>query len=122
MTDERFDQLLREMREESGTPEQAAAACDRVWRQIGAGSLACSEFRPDFARYLDGALAESRRLLVEDHLGRCPRCRRTLSNLQGETQVVAMPKARRLQWPGWTRWAVAAGVVLTALYLGRERI
>ena len=46
MTEERFDQLLKEMREESVAPEQAAAARDRVWRQLaGSTSLACAEFR-----------------------------------------------------------------------------
>src|SRR5437762_3470502 len=126
MTDERFDELLREMREESAPPEQAAAACGRVWRQIGAASAACAEFRPDFKPYLAGELTESRRLLLDDHLGRCPDCRRALAELQGDPRVVPMPMARRYQWPSktgsWTRWAVAAGVVLTALYLGRDRI
>src|SRR5436190_529443 len=122
MTEEQFDQVLQEMRGESAPPEEAAAACDRVWRQIGGGSLACSEFRPDFARYLAGGLTESRRLLVDDHLGRCAECRRALAGLQGEPRVVAMPAARRFHWPVWTRWAVAAGIVLAAIYLERGRI
>ena len=37
--------------------------------------------------------------------------------------MVAMPTRRAAsQWPSWTRWAVAAGVVLAALYLGRDPI
>jgi hypothetical protein len=123
MTEDRFDQLLQEMREEKAPPEQAAAACERVWRQIGAASAACAEFRPDFPRYLAGELTESRRLLMDDHLGRCADCRRALAGVQSEPRVIAMPGAsRRFHWPGWTRWAVAAGVALTALYLGRGRI
>ena len=66
MTEEQFDQLLNEMREESVAPEQVAAALDRVWQQIsGSTSLACAEFRPEFDDYLAGRLTESRRLLVE---------------------------------------------------------
>jgi hypothetical protein len=64
MTEENFDQLLKEMREEHVPPEQAEAARERVWQRLeGSGSLACAEFRPDFAAYLEGGLAESRLLL-----------------------------------------------------------
>jgi hypothetical protein len=45
-----------------------------------------------------------------------------MAELKGERQVIAMPEARRRRFSGWTRWAVAAGVALAALYLGRDRI
>jgi hypothetical protein len=123
MTEERFDQLLKEMREESVAPEQAATARDRVWRQIsGATSLACAEFRPEFADYRAGSLTESRRLLIDDHLGRCAECRRDLAGTGSERLVLRMPPARRAHWSGWTRWTIAAGIAMAALYLGRERI
>src|SRR5436309_3117786 len=123
MTEERFDQLLKEMREESVAPEQAAAARDRVWRKIaGATSSACAEFRPEFADYRAGRLTESRRLLIDDHLGRCAECRRDLGGTGSERLVLTMPPARRANWSSWTRWAIAAGIAMAALYLGRERI
>ena len=141
MTEENFDQLLKEMREENVPPEQAAAARERVWQRLeGSGSLACTEFRPDFAAYLEGGLAESRLLLIEDHLARCPACRHAVAEVErgaevtvglevtggadanGKARVVAMPRRLGSQWSGWTRWAVAAGVVLAALYLGRDPI
>jgi len=122
MTEDRFDQLLQEMRQEKAPPEQAAAACERVWRQIGASSSACAEFRPDFSRYLAGELTESRRLLMDDHLGRCAECRRTLAGVQSEPKVIGLPSSGSFHWPGWTRWAVAAGVALTAVYFERGRI
>src|SRR5258708_5805938 len=120
MTEERFDRLLQEMREEAVAPEQVDAARDRVWRQLaGSTSLACAEFRPEFDDYLAGRLSESRRLLVEDHLGRCPECRRALADHGGERRVVSMPSPRSSRWSGWNRWAVAAGIALAILYLGR---
>jgi len=123
MTEERFDEILKEMREESAAPEQIAAARDRVWQQItGSTSLACAEFRPEFAQYLAGGLTDSRRLLVDDHLGRCAECRRTLTEAKGEGQVVSIAKGRRLLSYGWTRWAVAAGVILVGLYATRGKI
>jgi hypothetical protein len=123
MTEERFDQLLKEMREESAPPEQAAAARDRVWEHLaGATSRACTEFRAELSAYVAGGIAESRRLLIEDHLGRCPECRRALAGEKGERQVLSLPPAPRERWPNWTCWAVAAGAVLAVLYLGREAV
>src|SRR5712692_1753617 len=123
MTEEQFDELLKEMREENAEPEQIAAARDRVWRQItGSTSLACAEFRPEFAEYLAGRLTDSRRLLIDDHLGRCGECRRALAEVKGEGQVVSIAKGRRFLNYGWTRWAVAAGVVIVGLYAARGRI
>ncbi len=118
MTDERFDELLNEIRQESVSPEQAGAARDRVWQRLNASQL-CAAFRPEFGDYLAGGLSDARRLLMEDHLGRCPECRRELARLQGHGSVAAMPSARTPRIPGWTRWAIAAGVLLGGLYLGR---
>src|SRR5260370_8641081 len=123
MTEERFDELLREMREENVSPEQAAAAQDRVWHRIaGATPVACAEFRPDLARSISGALTESRRLLLDDHLGRCAECRRALADLKGERRVITMPQGRSSLWSGRTRLAVAAGIALMVLYLGRNKM
>jgi hypothetical protein len=123
MTEEQFDELLKEMREENAEPEQIAAARDCVWRQItGSTSLACAEFRPEFTEYLAGRLTDSRRLLIDDHLGRCGECRRALAEVKGEGQVVSIAKGRRFLNYGWTRWAVAAGVVVVGLYAARGRI
>jgi len=123
MTEERLDQLLKEMRDEGAAPEQVAAAQDRVWQKLaGSASLACAEFRPELGDYLAGQLSGSRRLLIDDHLGRCQQCRRVLAGIKGESQILAMPQPPRVWFTGWTRWAVAAGLVLAALYLGRDTI
>lgn len=123
MNEERFDELLQEMREESAPAEQVTAAQERVWQRLkGAGSAACAEIQPEFADYLAGRLTASRRLLVEDHLGRCSDCRRALAAAKGERKVVAMPQMGSARLPGWARWAAAAAVLLAALYLGRDSI
>src|SRR5262245_47775492 len=123
MTDERFDELSKEMRGESVAPEQVAAARDRVWRQIsGATSWACVEFRPEFEDYRAGRLTESRRLLIEDHLGRCAECRRVLERRGAGPRPAPAGPGPALHWSGWPRWAVAASVIVAALYLGREQI
>src|SRR5260221_1577462 len=122
MTEEQFDELLKEMREEEAPPEQVAAARDRVWGKIaGSASLACAELRPEFGAYLAGQLTESRRLLVDDHLGRCSECRNVLAGAKEERKVIPFAYARSYR-AGWTRWAIAASVVLGALYIGRDRI
>src|SRR5947207_1313147 len=123
MTEEQFDELLKEMREEAAPAEQVAAARDRVWHKIsGATSLACAELRPAFGDYLAGRLTDSRRLLIDDHIARCAECRRALAEAKGERQLVSIPRARRTFASGWTRWAVAAGVALGALYMSRDKI
>jgi hypothetical protein len=111
MTEQRFDELLKEVREES------------VWQRLkSSSSVACAELRPQFDDYLAGRLTASRRLLVDDHLGRCAECRRALAEAKGDRRVVVMPQPAGSRRPGWTRWAAAAAVVLAGLYLGRGRI
>ena len=51
-------------------------AHDRVWEKLaGPGEALCAEFQAQFRDYLDGKLDGNRRLLMEDHLSRCPKCR-----------------------------------------------
>ena len=122
MTEHQFDELLKEMREESATAEEVEAARGRVRdRLTGSTSPLCSEFRPQLGAYLENRLTDSRRLLLEDHLGRCVPCRRALAEAKGKAQVLPAP-AEGPRQRGWTRWVVAAGVVLALLYLGRDQI
>ncbi len=78
MNDERFDQLVNELRDEPVSPEAAAAASERVWKKLQIPP-ACAGFREDFPAYMAGTLTESRRLLLDDHLGRCSACRQSLA-------------------------------------------
>jgi len=123
MTEERFEKALQEMHSESASTKQVKAAQDRVWNRLAASrSLACDDFRADLADYTAGTLPEARRLLTEDHLSRCLDCRHSLAEIKGEGKVFEMPAAPSGRLPAWTRWAVAAGVVLAVLYVGRSGI
>lgn len=123
MNDEQFDQLLNEMREESASAEEVAAAKARVRERLSASasSSLCEDFQADLASYLGKGLAESRRLLLEDHLGRCTDCRRALREAQGHRPLPIAPAATS-QRPTWMRWAMAAGILIAGLYIGRDPI
>jgi hypothetical protein len=82
----------------------------------------CTEFQTQFRDYLDGRLAASRRLLIEDHLARCPQCRGRLAAEKGERNEIPMPPRSAAWWPKWGTWAVAAALLFLALYLGRDYI
>jgi len=124
MSEDRLERALEAMRNENVDPEQLAGARDRIWEKLGQpGLMACTEFEPGIRDYLAGNLAPNRRLLMEDHLSRCPRCRMQLTELTGERKVIAMPKARAFWRPRWQAWAAAAALLIgAALYLGRDRI
>ena len=123
MSEDRLEKALQAMKDEHGTPEQVADAGKRVWDRLGnPGAALCSEFRLQFREYLDGRLADNRRLLMEDHLGRCLSCRARLVEEQGEGNVVPMPARRIASWPRWGAWAAAAAIVLISAYIGRDHL
>ena len=123
MSEDRLDRALQEMKEEdvdSGTLEAAQA---RVWEKVtNADSATCAEFRQDFRAYLGNELGGSRRILVEDHLSRCPGCRARIAEMKGERPIVAMPRRSSSRWVQWGALAAAAAVLFAVLYLGRDAI
>lgn len=122
MSDDRLEKGLEALRNETASPEQLDQARARVWQKLeNHGMAACAEFQPAFREYLDGRLVDHRRLLMEDHLSRCPQCRAQLAELRGDKTVVAMPR-RHAWWPQWGKWALAAAALLIGLYLGRGRL
>src|SRR5687768_11982937 len=123
MSDDRLEKALDEMREEPVDPTTLEAARVRVWRELAsAGGGSCAEFRLDLRAYLSGALVGSRRILLDDHLSRCPACRASLAELRGPRPVVAMPQRSTSRAKRWASLAAAAAVILTAVYAGRDRI
>ncbi len=123
MSEDRLEKALEMMREEPVTAEESAAARARVWERLMASTGAvCGEFRAELGKYAEGRLGAQRRLLLEDHLARCPECRRAFAEMRGERKVVAMPERRMGFVQRYRGWAIAAGVALVALYAGRERI
>jgi hypothetical protein len=123
MSEDRLEKALQAMKSEDANPEQLADARARVWEKLeNPGMALCAEFQSQFRGYLDGQMAAKRRLLLEDHLGRCPACRARLAEEKGAANVVAMPSRHRARWPKWGTWAAAAAVLVMALYVGRDSI
>lgn len=124
MSEERLDQALEALRNEPVPTGEMAAAQERVLRKLmGQVPSLCMEFQAELPAYLRGELAENRRALMDDHLGRCAECRRIYAEAKGERKVVVLPAvAVRKPRPVWQRWALAASIGLVALYTGRDRI
>jgi hypothetical protein len=123
MSEDRLERALREMSQEAVDDAALEAARGRVWEQVAAADRGgCAEFRPDFRSYLDGTLAGSRCVLMDDHLGRCPACRTAMADLQGSRHVVAMPRRASSRWTRWGSMAAAAALALAVLYAGRDSI
>ncbi len=123
MSEDRLEQALHEMKQEHVDAGSLEAAKTRVLGTItNAAGAGCAEFRPEFRAYLSGALAGSRRVLMEDHLSRCPACRTAMADLKGDRRVIAMPTRSSGRWVKWGSLAAAAVLVLSVLYLGRDTI
>lgn len=123
MSEDRLEEALHEMKHEAVDAATLEAARGRVWDKLLTATLApCAEFRPDFRAYLDGALAGSRRVLLDDHVSRCSTCRTALAEMKGQARVIAMPQRSASRWRRWGALAAAAAVVLAVTYAGRDRI
>src|SRR5262249_5391202 len=123
MSEDRLERALEEMRQEAVDAGTIAAARDRVRDRLTSAAVAgCAEFRPDFSSYVSGALAGSRRILLEDHLSRCTACRAVLAEMKGERRVIAMPHRSHSRWPRLGMLAAAAALVLSVLYLRRDSL
>ena len=73
----------------------------------------------------EGIVVGSRRVLMDDHLSRCPACRAAVAEAKGERRVIAMPQRSSSFSRGWRRWgtlAAAAALALSVLYIGRDTI
>ena len=122
MSEDRLEKALEEMRHESADTAVIGTARARVWDALTNAAAGCAEFRPDFQAYLSGTLPATRRVLLEDHLGRCPACRATIAEMKGERRVIPMPQRTPSRWRRWGSLAAAAAIVLSALYLGRDTL
>ena len=123
MAEDRLEQALQEMKAEDVDLRAIEAARARVWENMtNVSSATCAEFRQDFPAYLRKELSDNRRLLVEDHLSRCPGCRARIAEMKGERTVIAMPQRSSSRWMRWGGLAAAAALLLGVLYLGRGPI
>jgi FecR-like protein len=122
MSEDRLEKALQQMTDEHVDTATIEGARARVWEKMTNASATCVEFRQDFRSYLAKELGDNRRLLVEDHLGRCPSCRATIAEMKGERTVVAMPQRSSSRWMRWGGMAAAAALLLAVVYLGRDAI
>src|SRR5688572_13154002 len=123
MSEDRLERALNEMRAEGVDAGQIETARARVWEKVAnAGSAVCAEFRPEFRAYLGNELGASRRLLVQDHLSRCPSCRTLIAEMKGERTVTAMPVRSSSRWVRRGMLAAAAGLLFAVVYVGRDTI
>jgi len=123
MSEDRLERALQEMKHEDVDAGTLEAARARVWGSMtNAVSATCAEFRPDFPAYLRNELGDSRRILLEDHLSRCPGCRTRIAEIKGERTIVAMPVRSSSRWMQWGALGAAAALLLSVVYLGREAI
>jgi ferric-dicitrate binding protein FerR (iron transport regulator) len=122
MSEDRLEKALLEMKAENVDAATLQAARARVWKNVTNASVTCAEFRQDFHAYLGNELGDSRRILLEDHLSRCPGCRTRIAEMKGERRIVAMPVRSSSRWMRWGALAAAAALLLAVLYLGRDTI
>lgn len=122
MSEDRLDRALQEMNEEDVDAGTLEAARARVWGNLTHAGATCAEFRQDFRAYLRKELGDSRRILVEDHLSRCPGCRAQIADMKGERPIVAMPVRSSTRWVRWGSLAAAAALLFATLYLGLDAI
>jgi hypothetical protein len=122
MSDQKFDRLLSEIRNEHVDEQVISRASERVWSSITSTPTAdlsvhtlrsCEDFQALIPGYLDKNLPEARRLLFEDHVHQCVACRHTVEQARsGELQPVwQMAKTAPRGFPVW-RWALGASSVL----------
>src|SRR5262245_29287733 len=123
MSEDRLERALQEMKAEDVDAVTIEAVRERVWENVtNAAGAVCAEFRQDFPAYLGKALGTGRRLLVEDHLSRCPSCRTRIAEMKGERTVVAMPVRPSSRWVRGGMLAAAAALFLAVVYVGRDTI
>jgi hypothetical protein len=123
MSDDRLERALHDMRMEDADAGTIDAARARVWENLtNTASALCAEFRQDFRAYLSKELGASRRVLVEDHLSRCPSCRARLAEIKGERNVIAMPTRSTSRRVRWGTLAAAAALLIGIVYIGRDSI
>jgi hypothetical protein len=123
MSEDRLERALEEIRHEAVNDRTLEAARARVWNELtGVAGSSCAEFRPDFSAYLNGELAGSRRVLMDDHLSRCATCRASMAELRGERRVMPMPQRASSRWTRWGALAAAAALVVAIGYAARGSI
>ena len=135
--DDLLDEAVAAVRDEPVDPETQRAAVERVGRRLAAAAASgtgdehhirgCEGFRALLPAWRAGALAEPRRILLEDHLRECVPCRRAARDLgrgageaarTGAARTGDTRRFRPVALAAGLAAAVAAGAVLWLLFGG----
>ena len=124
MTNEKFERLLSEIRNEPVDDKVVAQAGERVYQSIAGTSAvsdfaahtlrSCDDFQALIPGYLGKQLARPRAFLFEDHVHACVACRHALEHARdGEPQRVLRLETKRPRSMAWG-WAMGAAAVFAA--------
>ena len=123
MTNDKFDRMLSQIRNERVDDNVVERAGDRVLNSLVGSSSAdlsthrlrsCDDFQALIPEYLRRQLPKARALLFEDHIHACVACRHAMERARdGESQTVLRPGIRRRRSPilGWAMAATAAAAI-----------
>jgi hypothetical protein len=131
--DQILDQALSEINQSEMDPRTEKAAAGRVWDRVRemiaklpAGSddqrqiRDCSDFQALIPAYLRDGLSEAKALLLEDHVGECLPCRRTLKKARSSKRGGAgLPQTPlKSGWLSSAAWKVAAAAAVFLALIG----
>jgi len=123
MSEDRLEKALAAIKNETIDNSQVEKAGVLVMEKLKQpGAVLCSEFQLQFNDYLEEKLSSGRKLLMEDHLGRCTSCRARLAELKGESRAIPFSSRKAVRWPRWGTWAAAAALVFGILYMARDNV
>jgi hypothetical protein len=115
-----LNQAIESARRDRPPAESLNRSIDRVRQSLEGGDgalLGCSDFQGLMPDFLEGAMKPARRLLMEDHIGRCARCRRRMQAIAaGESKPFERPSPK-IERPRRRRWAVIAAAALLGAVL-----
>jgi FecR protein/Protein of unknown function (DUF3352)/Putative zinc-finger len=131
MTNDNFDRLLSDIRNEKVDDRVVAQAGERTWKSITASApttdlsahtlRSCNDFQALIPAYLEKQLAPARAMLFQDHMHACVACRHALEHARtGQTQVEAQkvwriePRRARSSSSMALGWAMGAAAVFAA--------
>jgi hypothetical protein len=128
-----LERALAAMQAGEAPAEQVSRATQQVWHRLlstvptAAAPLperlrGCADFRAAMPLLVAGTLAESKRMLLEDHVSSCADCRKALDARRGNLRQFAPAARQRSGVMPFVPWAVAAALTLTAGYLSMDAL
>ncbi len=107
-----MDEILNSIRDEQADPAVVEGAANRVWARVSsldqhaAKIRGCADFQAMIPDWKEGRLADSRKVLLEDHIHECVACRKAAE----AGRVIQFPRLAASQAPmvRKTMWQIPA--------------